>query len=283
VAAVTTRPATGDAVFAALRPFLGGILADRGRAERHGDLVLYVREGAGHPFYATLTPDGTGAPGAADLAAVRARQRELGVPEAFEWVHENAPELAAVVTDAGLHVHRAPLMVLAGPAEPAPLTGGTTLVTLDPADPAFADLLSTAFAVAGVGFRHSGTATGGAGPAERDAARKPVDPALVAQEAELIRAGRHGRVLAVDPVHGAVAVGAVQSLDGVAEVAGVATLPSARRRGLAAAVTAALTRAAEAAGADLVYISADSDAVARIYGRLGFRRIGTSCIAEPAR
>jgi ribosomal protein S18 acetylase RimI-like enzyme len=280
VTRVTSLPTTD--VFARLRPFLGGILADRGRAERYGGLVLYVREGPGHPFYATLAADGTAAPTAADVAAVRERQRELGVPQSFEWVHEAAPELAAIVEAAGLSVHRAPLMVLDEPVSPAPLTDGTTLHTLDPADPALADLLGTAFAVANIGFRNSGTATGSAGPAERDAARKPVDPALVAQEAELIRTGRHARVLAVDPTHGAVAVGALQSLHGVAEVAGVATLPSARRRGLAAAVTAALIRAARAAGSELIYISADSDAVARIYGRLGFRRTGTSCIAEPA-
>jgi ribosomal protein S18 acetylase RimI-like enzyme len=280
VTRVTSLPTTD--VFARLRPFLGGILADRGRAERYGGLVLYVREGPGHPFYATLAAVGAAAPTAADVAAVRDRQRELGVPQSFEWVHESAPELAAIVEAAGLSVHRAPLMVLDEPVPPAPLTGGTTLHTLDPADPAFADLLGTAFAVANIGFRNSGTATGAAGPAERDAARRPVDPALVAQEAELIRAGRHARVLAVDPTHGAVAVGALQSLNGVAEVAGVATLPSARRRGLAAAVTAALIRAARAAGAELIYISADSDAVARIYGRLGFRRTGTSCIAEAA-
>jgi GNAT superfamily N-acetyltransferase len=280
VTRVTSLPTTD--VFTRLRPFLGGILADRGRAERYGGLVLYVRQGPGHPFYATLTPDPTGAPTAADVAAVRARQCELGVPESFEWVHESAPGLAAIAEAAGLSVHRAPLMVLDELVEPAPLTDGTALVTLDPADPALGELLSTAFAVVKVGFGHEGTATGEAGPAERDAARKPVDPALVTQKAELIRTGRHARVLAVDPVHGGVAAGALQALNGVAEVAGVATLPSARRRGLAAAVTGALTAAARAAGAELIYISADSDAVARIYGRLGFHRVGTSCIAEVA-
>ncbi|MGH3715384.1 MAG: GNAT family N-acetyltransferase, partial [Micromonosporaceae bacterium] len=60
-----------------------------------------------------------------------------------------------------------------------------------------------------------------------------------------------------------------------------ATLPVVRRRGLGAAVTAALARHALAHGVDLVYLSAGSDDIARVYQRIGFRRIGTACIAEP--
>jgi predicted GNAT family acetyltransferase len=62
----------------------------------------------------------------------------------------------------------------------------------------------------------------------------------------------------------------------------VATLPAARRRGLGSAVTAALARRALDDGAALVFLSAAEEAVGRIYARLGFRRIATACIAEPA-
>jgi hypothetical protein len=31
-----------------------------------------------------------------------------------------------------------------------------------------------------------------------------------------------------------------------------------------------------------VFLSAGGDDVARVYGRVGFRRVGTACIAEPA-
>ena len=68
----------------------------------------------------------------------------------------------------------------------------------------------------------------------------------------------------------------------VAEIAGVATLPVARRRGLGAAVTAALARELRAAGTDLIFLSAGSEEIARVYLRVGFRRVGTACIAEPA-
>ncbi|MDH6132470.1 hypothetical protein P3T37_001855 [Kitasatospora sp. MAA4] len=38
---------------------------------------------------------------AADVAAVRARQRELRIPEAFEWVAETTPALRAAVGAVG--------------------------------------------------------------------------------------------------------------------------------------------------------------------------------------
>jgi predicted GNAT family acetyltransferase len=62
----------------------------------------------------------------------------------------------------------------------------------------------------------------------------------------------------------------------------VATLPVARGRGLGAAVTATLAQALRQAGTDLVFLSAGSEEIARVYVRVGFRRIGTACIAEPA-
>ncbi len=67
----------------------------------------------------------------------------------------------------------------------------------------------------------------------------------------------------------------------VTEVAGVGTLPSARRRGLALAVTAALVAHARAGGARTVFLSAADEDVARIYRRAGFRSFATALIAEP--
>jgi predicted GNAT family acetyltransferase len=68
----------------------------------------------------------------------------------------------------------------------------------------------------------------------------------------------------------------------VTEIVGVATLPAARRRGLGAAITAALVADAQQRGVDVIFLSAGSEAVARIYERVGFRRIATACIAERA-
>ena len=64
------------------------------------------------------------------------------------------------------------------------------------------------------------------------------------------------------------------------EIVGVATLPSARRRGLGTAVTAALVADARASGVSTIFLSAASDDVARVYERLGFVRVGHSGLAS---
>ena len=59
-----------------------------------------------------------------------------------------------------------------------------------------------------------------------------------------------------------------------AYVAGVGVLPTARRRGVAAAMSAWLVSQAFAAGARLAHLQADSDEAARVYARLGFSPAG---------
>jgi predicted GNAT family acetyltransferase len=71
----------------------------------------------------------------------------------------------------------------------------------------------------------------------------------------------------------------VQRVGDVAEIAGVATLPSARRRGYASQLTATLARDSVENDVHLIFLSAGDDDVARLYSRVGFRRIGTACIA----
>jgi predicted GNAT family acetyltransferase len=63
---------------------------------------------------------------------------------------------------------------------------------------------------------------------------------------------------------------------------GVATLPAARRRGYASQLTATLARHGLQHGIDTVFLSSADDDVARLYSKVGFRRVGTACIAEPA-
>ncbi|MET7441723.1 hypothetical protein ABZS63_31450, partial [Streptomyces sp. NPDC005568] len=81
------------------------------RAEEFGPLTLFVREGPGWPYYARPALGRPDTAGAADVDRVRARQRELGVPEAFEWVADVTPGLRRAVEASGLRVHEHPLMV----------------------------------------------------------------------------------------------------------------------------------------------------------------------------
>ncbi len=68
--------------------------------------------------------------------------------------------------------------------------------------------------------------------------------------------------------------GALQSAQGVSELAGIATLPEHRRRGVATEVSAWLTRAHYDAGGRLAWLTAGDDAAERVYQRLGFRQTG---------
>lgn len=331
-------------VFGRLERFYDAVPRADARAEDFGGLVLFVREGPGWPFYARPRPGG-GTPSAADITAARQRQRELGLPESFEWVHETTPDLLAVARSAGLEVLLAPLMVLETAAllPDLPVTGATIRL-LDPHSPAFGADLAASRAVAQLGFgaphvaatggAHAGTAPAGgappggpspagtsspgpsagtsslgpsaggpscAGPPSADAscganAALVAEPAGPAQRdavpppgADLIEAAREralaGRVVTgvVDsPTDGILASGIVQRVGDVAEIAGVATLPSARRLGYASQLTATLARDALLRDVHLVFLSAGDDDAARLYSRVGFRRVGTACIADPA-
>ena len=209
------------------------------------------------------------------MRALRRRQWELGVPEAFEWVAELAPTLGPAARAAGLAVEELPLMALQTPLE-APAVAAR-LRRLEPDDPD----LAASRAVADIAFGVPGTDRGVVGPHERDAAVGNFPEARLAAVRERMAAGLTVTVVAEDD-DGIAAVGSHQPVDGVTEVVGVATLPSARRRGLGAAVTAALVDDARRGGADIVFLSAGSDDVARVYGRLGFERVGTAGIAQPA-
>lgn len=219
-----------------------------------------MQAGDGYPYYARPRFPG-GRPTVADVLKVRERQRELGVPEAFEWVHETTPGLLDVAVEAGLEVLQAPLLVLDPGKLPEPHPHVRVLGTR----PVEVDV------VAHLAFSSPGTASGGAGTAERDAE--------VARAVE--GSTRHRHAVADLPGEGVLAVGTAQRAGDVVEIAGIGTLPAARRRGLGGAVTAELARDALARGAELVFLSAGSDEIARVYERVGFRRAGTACIAAP--
>jgi ribosomal protein S18 acetylase RimI-like enzyme len=255
------------------------------RAEDFGPLTLFVRTGAGVPYYARPTP-GAASVAAAAVDRVRARQRELGVPENFEWVAETTPTLRAAVERSGLVVHEHPLMVLDAEAEAdvgtaaTTLADGTTVRVLEAADP----VLPSALAVPYVAFAAPGTAIGPQGPTELAEARRALlADGSVANTIARIRAGLSVVAAAIDQAGDVRCAGQHLPLTevGVSEVVGVGTLPVARRRGLGLAVTAALVADARARGIATVFLAAGDGDVARMYGRLGFRTVATALIAEP--
>jgi ribosomal protein S18 acetylase RimI-like enzyme len=249
--------------------------------EDFGPLTLFVARGA-WPYYARPTLGEARAPSAGDITKVRERQRERGLPEAFEWVHETTPAMLDAARSAGLAVRELPLMVLDA-FEVAPSREGFVVRLVGPEDPD----LRAAHAVAHVGFSAPGTARGVAGPAARDELAANLTTAEIEHLRGRLVAGLTRMAVVVggpdEPSgSGPLCVGSHILVGAVAEIVGVATLPSARRRGLARMVTSKLVEDARAGGAETIFLSAGGEDVARMYSTVGFVRVGTACIAEPA-
>jgi ribosomal protein S18 acetylase RimI-like enzyme len=255
--------------------FCDAVPQPRARAEEHGPLVLFVPTGPGWPYYARPRLGPRRAITAADVREVRARQRELLIPESFEWISQAAPDMAAAASEAGLEVHTHPLMVL-DELRPVTVPDDVTVRIITPSDPD----LHRVWAVPSVAFRYAGTETGEAGGAERDKLAADHDGGMIAMLRERLRSGQSVLAAAFGS-DGPLAAGSCQTVDSVAEITGVGVLPASRRQGLGAAVTAALAADARARGIGTVFLSATDGTVARVYARTGFRQIGIAMIAEP--
>jgi ribosomal protein S18 acetylase RimI-like enzyme len=213
---------------------------------------------------------------AAEVDALREQQRGQGLPENIEWVHETTPSLAAAAGNSGLLVVEYPLLAFDGEAgRETTLPDGVSIRLVGPDDPDFA----RAHAVAEVGFGAEGTQVGPEGAAQRDERAAAAKPNVMDFMRDRARRGVSITYAAFDDT-GPIAVGTHQPVEAVTEIVGVATLPVARRRGIGAALTAALVLDALERGASTIFLSAGSDDVARVYERAGFRRIGTAGSAE---
>jgi ribosomal protein S18 acetylase RimI-like enzyme len=268
-------PPDPAAVRAALERYYDAVPRQSARAEDFGPLTLFVRDGAGYPFYARPTLGHPGPVTAEDVRRVLARQRELDVPRSIEWVAQTSPSLEAAAVATGMTVHQHPLMVLDEDHQ-AQTRGTARAVVLTGDHPA----LASAIAVQHLGFGTPGTRRGPVGRSE-----------LAARTAEVISDGSTdrfgaaiaaGRTVLAAVLDGAVPVsaGGHNPVGDTTEIVGVATLPAERRRGYGAAVTAALVDDARAAGIRTIFLSAGDADVARIYRRLGFLEVGTALIAD---
>jgi ribosomal protein S18 acetylase RimI-like enzyme len=227
------------------------------------------------PYYARPVPASGATITVADVEQLRARCEELELPLSLEWVVETCPSLGPAAAEAGLEVHEYPLLVL----ERADFKPATTSLDSEilPASP---DVLRQARAVADTAFGTPGTAIAEGGPEARD-----TTAAGIADEklATLVKRAKDGFSITagISGDQGMVASGVHQPVGDTTEIVGVATLPAMRRQGLGAAVTSRLVEHAFANGVDFVFLSAEDDAVAAVYERVGFRRIGHAGAAEP--
>jgi ribosomal protein S18 acetylase RimI-like enzyme len=248
------------------------------RTEAIGPFTLFVNDGPGWRYYARATPGAAGFT-AEDVARLRVRQLELGLPEAIEWVRDLAPDLGAAAEAGGMQIAGHPLLHLPSPGAFAPLPppkGAEIRVA------GVEDDLGRIGAVAEIAFANPGTGIGTAGTEDLDAMAREADPAVLAFLRDRIASGVTIQVAAFvdgEPV----ATGAHQPVGDATEVVGVACLPAFRRRGLAAAVTSLLVQDALSRGVATVCLSADDADVERLYTRLGFVTVGGVGAAEPRR
>ena len=224
-----------------------------------GPFTLFVAS-EGWPFYARPRLGGSGEITAVDVRRVLEAQRERGLPRAIEWVHEVTPSLLPAAQAAGVPVAECPLLVLEATL-PQRGSGEIATAMLEADDPRF----SAARAAVAAGFAGSDELT-----------PEPVEYQIAAR----VRDGLM-RVAGAFDLDGAAVGGGSSALRAdVAELTGIAVLPRYRQRGVGAALTKVLADDATASGATTVFLSAGTPAVAGVYERVGFCRVGTACIAE---
>jgi GNAT superfamily N-acetyltransferase len=234
-ARVRTAHADAWAVEGALREPYGG-----GSATLPG--IRLMASGLPHAQWNSADVTGPGA----DLEGARAFYAERGVP----W---GVRVPAGMTWRAGRHLFRMDLMGLAaGDLVPAPEVPGLTIREAGPDD------LESVLGV--------DTAAFGSDPEQYRPWTAPhlqPGPVTVALAA-----------LGDEPVGTAYTVRSDGPAGPAAFLAGVAVLEHARRRGIAAAMSAWLLERAFADGARLAHLHPDTEAAARVYARLGFSESG---------
>ena len=223
--------------------------------EEVGPFTLFLaEEGTGWDFYARPRLGETRFT-ADDVRRVLDRQTELGKPHAIEWVDEVTPELWPAVAAAGEKAGRYPLLALADDAQVIAPDGAYEVLAGD--DPRLGEVGAAVHAAYG------GT----------DEIGEP----QVGKRPQLIEAGQLVVVGAWDE-HGPVGGGSSAPRGHeYAELMGIAVLPRARRQGHGSALTRTLA-AYLLAHDTRPFLSAEDDAAAAIYRRVGFTDVGTACI-----
>ncbi|TMR24291.1 GNAT family N-acetyltransferase [Nonomuraea turkmeniaca] len=225
------------------------------RAHRAGPFVIRFDEhDAALPFNYAI-PDDDVAPTADEIAALVAAFRERARTPRLEYVPQAAPKVEDALLAAGFTPEgRYPLLVCP-PDEVVDAPGDAAvqvaLVADDPGLWGVARVMNEAF--------EAPEAT------EHDVARLR----RVLDRGGLVAAATD---TATGDVVGGGQIGGPHR--GVAEVAGIAVRVSHRRRGIAGAVTALLTRAGAGAGITTPFLTPGDDRAARVYTRVGYRKVG---------
>ncbi len=199
------------------------------------------------------------------LRAVFHHQQDQPGAAGVQWIDAHAPALADLADSLGLGVARSRLLAYdheraAGLPAPTCADRAVAVRIVDPDEPEF----DQSRAAVAAGF--DGTDRGDGEP-------------VVETMRAYVRAGLTRAAGAWAPDGTAIGGGTHAVRGPTSEVTGVAVLPSWRRRGVAAVLTDLLMRDARDRGAETVFLSAESQQVARVYERVGFRQVGVLCTA----
>jgi ribosomal protein S18 acetylase RimI-like enzyme len=232
--------------------------ASRAReTEKIGPFLATFSPRDDNPYVNYAIPDGGANPSSEDVAVLMAAYQRRNRTPRLEYIPGLAPAVEAVLLSGGFVVEeRTPLMVYEPDSEQEVLVRpGIELVVPTSDDDLLAMLV-----------------------AQNEAyGDSPITPTLEQVESRraFLEAGGLG-ILARDALTGepAGAGGCDVPADSTTELVAVGVREKFRRRGIAAAMTAQLVRAALAAGVTTIFLMAAHEAEARIYARVGFSQIG---------
>ena len=187
--------------------------------------------------------------------------QERGCQPRFEFIEEFAPQLAPALRDYGFTEEMRAILMVCTPAtyQPAPSLVDVTVAEIDLASTAPLAPIQAAMTTQRRSF--------GSEEASAVDEREADQFRLRFRSTRLFGATVDGRMVSagsLQPTH-----------DGITEIAGIATIPSFRRQGIATLLTAHAVQAAFDQGLDVVFLTAGSVEAGRVYERVGFRAVGS--------
>lgn len=238
------------------------------------------------PVPAATTDDGS-RPDSGDLARLVETCAGLGIRPRIEWIAETAPDLEAVVAEAGWEVERFPVLGRVLPAATPSAEGSTSgstdgsggvagIVGCSP------EAQTEARAIAEIGFAWSDPDPGPADLALVRTVAARLEETVVSRLVARCEAGQSVTAVAGPRPGQWVATGQHQPLEGVSEVVGLATLPAWRGQGYAAEVLDRLVLDAQSRGVDLLFVTAEGGSVVGLYSGAWFSYVCTHCAASQA-
>jgi len=226
--------------------------APRGReTERIGPFLATYTPGTGHPMLNYAIPDDGAAPTPAELEELTDAFTRRELRPRLEYFSDVAPELEGLLRNAGYELERRVPLMICAPGD-----------RIDRAAPE------------GVRLREPETDDDlwQMRSAQNTAFGEP--PEVTDTEIERVKAS--GPLMVLAEADGEVIGGgiALEIVDGTTEIAGIAVLEQYRKRGIAAAITAYLTRESHQKGAHTAFLTPGDLGIGRVYASVGYRPAG---------